>query len=755
MAAPTPFKFDFGAGANFNFENKSAAPAYPDDSQQKIEDLEVENAILQNKIDAALEREKAALEQNRCLGAERDTAKEAEITARNDFKQLSDEWNTHTAMAASEFDQLAEYERMIVNLQNDLKDSNETIEEQRKDLDNVRGNLSDSKKELADQKKQFDDYRTQAEHLRATSDKLKEEVDHHKTIAETIDRTLNKAYADLRTADGKRLELIEAKDKVEVDNKRWELQFEDLHQQWQEAEARIEALLEQQKEIEQIDAATQGLEADIEHLQDIISDHERTLIVKDERIAHLENQYQKERQRNLNAAAAAAAAAATSPIDEAPPVFSPIGGSLQDEFDDAFEPYGQDDHDAAFEGYDHVEYEHLELSEVTELADIEPTEPAARPDCMIDVTEAASISPITAAVPDLTIMVNEAGSVTPVERQLNTISAGVQTDVPTFTIEHLRDAAFSISPIAPADTPSLTTELLSDATFEISPIAPVDIVTTTTATQTEAPKLTSHIVDEASISVSPVEAEAPKLTSHVVDEASIVTSPVEAEIQELTTHVVDDTSITISPVEARAPKLTSHVIDIASFAITPVVAEAQKLTSRVIDKASIAISPVEAERKPTTSTAPKRTLGDITAVFEEQPVDAPIPTTSTASTAAQTTMTSFEAGSIPTAPRIVTHKPNKITLLQTVLPLVSLLLAICCMYLYIQLDTWRYANGIGYTYSNSGRTGAFGNGRYLFGVIPLAMDVGDSWVEEQFARYVSMAIKGLEDWAGFDYRPLY
>jgi hypothetical protein len=34
------------------------------------------------------------------------------------------------------------------------------------------------------------------------------------------------------------------------------------------------------------------------------------------------------------------------------------------------------------------------------------------------------------------------------------------------------------------------------------------------------------------------------------------------------------------------------------------------------------------------------------------------------------------------------------------------------------------------------------------------MDIGDSWWEEQLARYMSMAIKSFETWAGIDYRPL-
>ncbi|KAF2822894.1 hypothetical protein CC86DRAFT_372681 [Ophiobolus disseminans] len=609
-------------------------------------------------------------------------------------------------MAASNAKLLSDYEDEIFKLESEVKKLNETITNQRIEIASVNQSLEDSRTELEGRKKQADEYQNQVEQLRVVGEQLKIDVEHQKTVAATIDASLNKAYADLSTANEKRLAVLEAKDQIELDNERWKLQYEDLYQEWQEATKRIEDLLEELRDIERIDINVQNLEADIENLQKEIADHQRTLIVKDERIAHLENQVQKERRQNRqnadNAAdaAAAAAAAAASGTDEAAPVFSSHGESLESELN------------SASDEYDYIEY--LELSEITQLVDYAPIEPADRPDCTIDITEAASIPPVIAAVPELTIKVTEAGSVTPVERQVNTTSTGVQTDVPTLSIKPLPEVTLDILPIAPAETPALTTNLPTKAIFEITPVAPA------------GPPALTELHPETTFEFLPIPpADIPILRTELLPKATFEILP-KAPI---------DIATTTTATQTEAPRV-----------------ELPKLTSQVVDKASIAIPPVEAKSKPTTSADPKSTLGDVTAIFEEHPIDARPSTMSTASTATQTTTTSFEAGTILTTYRPVTSKSNKISRLQTVL---SILLAIYCLHLYIELDSWRYANGIGYTYSNSGRTGAFGNGRHLFGVIPIAMDIGDSWWEEQLAKFTSIAIKGFEDWAGLDYRPLY
>jgi len=747
------FPFAFGAGANFDFQGVPPAEAALKKElgfvKEALADAHAQNGRLGEELAAAT--------------AEAKRIRTAESVARAALAQL--QRNFDASLRAEVQKTLAnmdvDYDRGVV-LEKENKEQKETITRLHKNLAEAKETTTRTTVLYETLKDEADTYKKRSG---AAIERLQAEVEHHKTFSEEVDRNLNKAYADLQTYKDARLNLIEEKDKAEAHNKDWELQFNDLHDQWQEAQARIEELEDQQNAIGQLEDANHGLESDIERLQAAIADHERTLIVKDERIAHLENQYQKERQRNLNAADAAAAAAATSPIDEAPPSFTTLGDTLQDELD------------AASEDLDHVDDEHeheqREFSVVIEIADITPIEPASRPARTIDVNEAANISPVAAVVPELTFAYTEAVSVAPVERQINTTNAGAQTDAPALTTELLHDATFAISPIAPVDiatatistqtdAPALTTELLHDATFAISPIAPVNIATTTIFTQTEAPQLTSSFIDAASIAVPPIEApraeqssagvqtEAPKLSTNILDTASFAISPVEIEAQKLTSHMIDTATLAISPIEAERKPISSVGDVMVTFEEQPVEAERKPISSIGDVKVTLDEQPVEAESKLPTSDDSKRTLGDIKITLDEQPVEARPSKASTASTAAQTTET-------PTAPSpvIVTPKRSGLSFLQAVLPVVSLLLAISCLHFYIELDSWRYANGVGYTYSNSGRTGAFGNGRYLFGYIPIAMDIGDTWWEEQLARWMSMAIKSFEDWAGFDYRPLY
>jgi hypothetical protein len=72
------FQFGNGAGASpiFNFNAATAAatamPTFPVDHAQQVEDLEVENAILENKLAAVQSNLEEALGQVQSLGAERE-----------------------------------------------------------------------------------------------------------------------------------------------------------------------------------------------------------------------------------------------------------------------------------------------------------------------------------------------------------------------------------------------------------------------------------------------------------------------------------------------------------------------------------------------------------------------------------------------------------------------------------------------------------------------------------------------------------
>lgn len=574
----------------------------------------------------------------------------------------------------------------IGRLQTEVGELKATIKQQREEISKAADATSNSNTQLERANKELETHKQQLQQFRNTVEKLKSEVEHEKAIAEENERFLNKAYADLSDANNTRRNLIKAKDDIEAEKKEKELESDDLRQQWAEAQARIEQLEEEQAAIEQLDTQNQGLEADIERLTGTIADHERTLIVKDERIAHLESQYQKERQRNLHAATATAAAAdaaaiaaTTSPTSEAPP--SLPSSSTHTAHDSLATELSQLEDDE----YDEIHYEPNELSDITAVADFAPIELASRPDNTIHVEQAVSVAPV--------------------ERQVKTASASVQTDAPTFS------------------------QLTPTATVDISPIAPVEPA---------PPALSSNVVGHAAIAVSPIEPAPPALTSSVVEEAAIEVSPIEPVAPRLTSHLVDTASIAVSPTEVAVPRLSSHVVDTAF----------------------IAVSPVEPEQENIRASDANISLGPIVVTLEEEPVEARFSQRPTTSTGAQTTEIPAEANATPAAPVVFASEPKKPGLLGLLQrwahTIIISLLALICLLLWLELELWQTANGVGYAPDDAGSyTGAFGNGRYLFGFIPLAMDIGDSWWEEQLARYSSMAVTVFEEWAGISHDPFY
>jgi hypothetical protein len=311
-----------------------------------------------------------------------------------------------------------------------------------------------------------------------------------------------------------------------------QLRYDSLLKQWEEDQGKIEELEGRVEQVATLEAALKNFEADLAAQQDQLAGHDRTIMVKDERIAHLEAQYQKERQRNLNAADAAAdatVAAATSYDNEAPPSLSGLGDSLADELSNDYDEF------------DDMEFYTNELSEISTLVDFMPVEPPLQR-LSIGVNENVSVSPIDVAPQRLTIDVNEVGSVMPVERANNVTSASVQTD--------LQD---------------LATEIVHAASIETAPVTPVVVAATTTSTQTEAPQLTSGVVPTASIAVAPA---VPAFNTSL---ASITTTYDEAPIEALPPKIASRSiaPITVThedtPVDVRSTKPATTTIGVQTI----------------------------------------------------------------------------------------------------------------------------------------------------------------------------------------------
>jgi predicted nucleic acid-binding Zn-ribbon protein len=373
---------------------------------------------------------------------------------------------------------------------------------------------------------------------------------------------------------------------------------------------------------------------------------------------------------------------------------------------------------------------HLAIN-INEVGQVAPVEPASRPASTIDVNETVSIAPIESVSPKLGFALNEVGhvaSIEPASPPKLSIDVGETGSVsPMESFSPKLSLAFNevghVTSVEPASLPNLRIDV-----NETASLSPVDSV---------PPKLTVALNEIAS--VSPIERT-----------VNTTSASAQTDTQDLTTEILHTTMLETSPI---APlEITTST--------TSSQTEASKLCSIVVDAASVAVAPVEAERGP----ASNATITPITVAHELDPIESPIsePSTTlkvaTVSTAVQTSAAPENPVSTATAPLVLAPKHNKITFLQSLFAILMALLTYYCLKLYTENQTWRYANGVGYNYgsgSSYNHNGAFGNGRYLFGVIPLAMDIGGSSWSEQFAKLVSMGISSFEDWAGISYAPHY
>jgi len=100
----------------------------------------------------------------------------------------------------------------------------------------------------------------------------------------------------------------------------------------------------------------------------------------------------------------------------------------------------------------------------------------------------------------------------------------------------------------------------------------------------------------------------------------------------------------------------------------------------------------------------------------------------------------------PALEGIAGPRQNKVGLAHWVLQLlftVFMLFGGWFIHILFRLNAWETANGYGYA-NSSGQGGAFGNGRYLLGFIPMAMDIGNTDLYEQFCRFTSIFIAQWE-----------
>ena len=395
----------------------------------------------------------------------RSVAKKVLSQLRNDYHQLRAE-----TMA----DDSGDYDR-IVELQNKLETTDATIRGLREDLSQKQKDYQEATTASLEATKKAEKLAAEIDALRTTNNALRSDLEHEKAAALDRESFLNKAYADRKDAEDARIAALDARDALERDLVGLQFDRKALEEELQHVYGQKAQLEEELHHISRLQEENHNLEADVERLQSHIDDHERTLIVKDERIAHLEGQYQKERQRNLTADAALAAATATpgSPMEEDPPaILSTVGETLSSELGGL---YDEDYEDVVMEDV------YLEFSNVVPVYEFAPVAPTQPPNSIIPRVSELSVAPIDAPTPRLSLSVNDTGAIA---------VSPIAPSQPKLDIAH--SEASNIAPIAPAQ-PKLSPHV--NAAVTIDPVAPV------------LPKLSQHLHEH--VSVEPIEPVAP------------------------------------------------------------------------------------------------------------------------------------------------------------------------------------------------------------------------------------------------------
>ncbi|KAH4115682.1 hypothetical protein HBH47_179310 [Parastagonospora nodorum] len=666
----TDFAFTGGALPN-NLAFKGSA-------QQQVEDAEVRGAQLELQLETALG-------QNRLLSAELVKAKDL---ARSAFRQLrtsgapSLQQEKNMADNSSTFDKLQELEQKVEDLQKKDAEASKVIEQYEGDLIRKAGaikerssELSKAQEELKKARQHLEDTKKahegdlerlngDYEKLAKANEKLQRDVDDHKANATHNESILARAYADQENIRAAYNALTRTKDDAEAQTLDLQMRYDSLYEQWQEDRSKIDDLESRVELAVTLQESVENLKADLAYRDEQIRQYPHMLLVKDERIASLELQYQKERERNMHAADAAAKAtlaAATSHNNEAPPALGDLGTSLADELSD----WNEDDFNDHESDTHEVPENELSPVSVIETAPIAP--PGQR--LSIDQTESVSVVPVAVPSQRLSLGAFKTTSTSPIDVPAQHLSLGAFETTSTSPIDvpaqHLSISAseeyFGVSPIgvptqrlsiganeatstSPIEVP--TQRLSTSASEEYFSVSPVEVPTqrlsigafeTTGTSPIEVP--TQRLSTDASeyFSMSPIDIVAPPHTLGAVDEINNI-SPievVEASAPTLTLSINEAASVTpieraitfaSTSMQTDLQDLTAEIVDAASVITTPVApavvastttstqTETPRLTSSIVDTASVTVQP--------TVPASNHDLAPITTLHESAPIQA-------------------------------------------------------------------------------------------------------------------------------------
>ncbi|KAH4157282.1 hypothetical protein HBI70_204500 [Parastagonospora nodorum] len=646
----TDFAFTGGALPN-NLAFKGSA-------QQQVEDAEVRGAQLELQLETALG-------QNRLLSAELVKAKDL---ARSAFRQLrtsgapSLQQEKNMADNSSTFDKLQELEQKVEDLQKKDAEASKVIEQYEGDLIRKAGaikerssELSKAQEELKKARQHLEDTKKahegdlerlngDYEKLAKANEKLQRDVDDHKANATHNESILARAYADQENIRAAYNALTRTKDDAEAQTLDLQMRYDSLYEQWQEDRSKIDDLESRVELAVTLQESVENLKADLAYRDEQIRQYPHMLLVKDERIASLELQYQKERERNMHAADAAAKAtlaAATSHNNEAPPALGDLGTSLADELSD----WNEDDFNDHESDTHEVPENELSPVSVIETAPIAP--PGQR--LSIDQTESVSVVPVAVPSQRLSLGAFKTTSTSPIDVPAQHLSIGASEEYFSVSpvsvpIQRLSIGANEATSTSPIEVP--TQHLSTSASEEYFSVSPVDVPTqrlsigafeTTGTSPIEVPIQRLSTGASEYFSMSPIDIVAPPHTLAAVDEINNI-SPIEVvEASAPTLTLSINEAVSVTPIERAITfastsmqtdlqDLTAEIVDAASVITTPVApaivastttstqTETPRLTSSIVDTASVTVQP--------TVPASNHDLAPITTLHESAPIQA-------------------------------------------------------------------------------------------------------------------------------------
>lgn len=682
---------------------------------------------------AELERSLRGLERQRELERQQDVevvARAARAEKAEMAEKIAKSCFLHERSKAEKMEQ--DYHDKIVDL---TRTAEAKVEEARKAREinaTLTTELDQHKAQAISAENRIEALQKQQESLEEVNSQFRKDLEDQKKATKSADGLLDTAYADLNAKEAARKAATHARDRAEAQHKEAELKLADLQDQYNAARATIKTL-ESQTEFEDLQREYFTLEEELETLRSSFIKRDHEVTVKDARIARLEIDLQKALERSLSAEAAAAAKVAPT---EGSPIFAATA-------DDNLAAELADVSDSEFDNASIFELEFEPIITVASTAPIEPQRPSPS-------VENESVTQV-----DASVQTAPQHGASAIGTQTSPAAAPVIADV----VEIAQIAPIALPETSPAASLAIAditeiAQITPIASPETAPVAPPTIAEIAEIAQT-IPVASPPEIAAAAPTIANI-TEIAQITPIASPEAAPIALPVIAEV----TEIAQITPIASPPPTIAAMAEIAHITPVTSpetIAVAPTIAEIVEIAH---------ITPV-ASPPETVAAAALPTIARIAEITRITPIasaaqtetpmqtDAPVQTEVPAQTnihnaSVQTEHPSAFAPTVTIAPPIY-----KKSLGLNLASLLLLLFTMVSVYLWLDRQALLSANGHGYYSQYRRLSGAFVEGRYLFGVIPVGFDIGQSTFTERVARATATLITNFERLADISPTPLY